>query len=107
MTLDGSLTPGRSGNLTLTVAQDGMPVRDLQPHPGAYDHLVALRSGDVAHCTFTPTSGRVVRRTSPRNRHGPNPPRLRPNTHTEARRSPGPLELLHTRRSKPAICLAS
>lgn len=52
--LGGGLTPGRSGELTLTVTRDGKPVRDLQPYLGAYGHLVALRSGDLAYLHVHP-----------------------------------------------------
>jgi hypothetical protein len=47
--LDGDSTPGRASDLTLTVTKDGKPVRNLQPYLGAYGHLVALRSGDLAY----------------------------------------------------------
>lgn len=52
--LDGDLTPGKASELTLTVAKDGKPVRDLQPYLGAYGHLVALRSGDLAYLHVHP-----------------------------------------------------
>ncbi|MFF7655624.1 hypothetical protein ACFZCY_38310 [Streptomyces sp. NPDC007983] len=52
--LGGGLTPGKAGELTLTVAKDGKPVRDLQPYLGAYGHLVALRSGDLAYLHVHP-----------------------------------------------------
>jgi hypothetical protein len=52
--LDGALTPGRAGDLNLTVTKDGKPVRNLQPYLGAYGHLVALRSGDLAYLHVHP-----------------------------------------------------
>ncbi|GIG93399.1 hypothetical protein [Plantactinospora endophytica] len=52
--LDGSLTPGRTSELTLTVEHDGRPVTDLQPYLGAYGHLVALREGDLAYLHVHP-----------------------------------------------------
>ncbi|WP_037683893.1 hypothetical protein [Streptomyces griseus] len=52
--LDGDLTPGAAGELTLTVTKDGKPVRDLQPYLGAYGHLVALRAGDLAYLHVHP-----------------------------------------------------
>lgn len=52
--LDGGLIPGKASELTLTVAKDGKPVRDLQPYLGAYGHLVALRSGDLAYLHVHP-----------------------------------------------------
>ncbi|WP_093801968.1 hypothetical protein [Streptomyces sp. Wb2n-11] len=54
VTLTGGLRPGRSGELRLNVAKDGKPVTDLQPHLGAYGHLVALRSGDLAYLHVHP-----------------------------------------------------
>ncbi|CAL9284295.1 hypothetical protein [Streptomyces sp. SudanB52_2052] len=52
--LRGALTPGKAGELTLTVAKDGKPARNLQPYLGAYGHLVALRSGDLAYLHVHP-----------------------------------------------------
>ncbi|MGW0818063.1 hypothetical protein ACWD00_33485 [Streptomyces viridiviolaceus] len=52
--LDGDLIPGKAGELTLTVTKNGKPVRDLQPYLGAYGHLVALRSGDLAYLHVHP-----------------------------------------------------
>jgi hypothetical protein len=52
--LEGELAPGRHSELTLTVNKDGKPVRDLQPYLGAYGHLVALRSGDLAYLHVHP-----------------------------------------------------
>ncbi|MEO3821461.1 hypothetical protein [Plantactinospora sp. B24E8] len=61
--LDGTLTPGRTSSLGLTVSRDGRPVTDLQPYLGAYGHLVALRDGDLAylhvHPEGTPGDGRT------------------------------------------------
>ncbi|WP_275461940.1 hypothetical protein [Streptomyces noursei] len=54
VTLDGALRPGEPGALTLRVTKDGKPVTDLQPHLGAYGHLVALRSGDLAYLHVHP-----------------------------------------------------
>lgn len=47
--LDGDLTSGRASDLTLAVTKDGKPVRNPQPYLGAYGHIVALRSGDLAY----------------------------------------------------------
>ena len=55
--LGGGLRAGRSGELTLTVSKDGRPVTDLQPHLGAFGHLVALRSGDLAYLHVHPNEG--------------------------------------------------
>jgi hypothetical protein len=54
VTLDGELTPGADSKLTLDVSRDGKPVTDLQPYLGAYGHLVALRSGDLAYLHVHP-----------------------------------------------------
>ena len=60
VTLDGDLKPGASSELTLTVARDGVPVRDLEPYLGAYGHLVALRDGDLAYLHVHPGDGRAA-----------------------------------------------
>ncbi|MGV9919353.1 hypothetical protein ACWDUK_19455 [Streptomyces cellulosae] len=52
--LTGTLTPGRASELRLTVTRDGEPVTDLQPYLDAYDHLVALRAGDLAYLHVHP-----------------------------------------------------
>ncbi|MGW7296776.1 hypothetical protein [Streptomyces sp. NPDC054829] len=52
--LDGTLRPGRASELKLHVSRDGKPVTDLQPYLGAYGHLVALRSGDLAYLHVHP-----------------------------------------------------
>ncbi|MEU9219028.1 hypothetical protein AB0D47_21030 [Streptomyces sp. NPDC048376] len=52
--LAGSLRPGRASELKLKVSRDGEPVDDLQPYLGAYGHLVALRSGDLAYLHVHP-----------------------------------------------------
>ncbi|MFD0317557.1 hypothetical protein [Streptomyces flavalbus] len=52
--LDGELTAGRESDLTFTVRRDGRPVTTLQPYLGAYGHLVALRSGDLAYLHVHP-----------------------------------------------------
>ncbi|MGW5635545.1 hypothetical protein [Streptomyces sp. NPDC003832] len=52
--LDGALRPGASNELKLSVSRDGRPVTDLQPYLGAYGHLVALRSGDLAYLHVHP-----------------------------------------------------
>ncbi|GAA4697251.1 hypothetical protein GCM10023215_39290 [Pseudonocardia yuanmonensis] len=63
--LDGELTPGRSSPLTLTVTRDGVPVGDLQPYLGAYGHLVALRSTDLAYLHVHPDGSPGDGRTPP------------------------------------------
>ncbi|GAA3963338.1 hypothetical protein GCM10023085_52460 [Actinomadura viridis] len=52
--LDGTLEPGRSSKLTLTVSKDGAPVTDLEPYLEAYGHLVALRDRDLAYLHVHP-----------------------------------------------------
>ncbi|WP_344215819.1 hypothetical protein [Kribbella sancticallisti] len=54
VTLNGTLEPGASSQLTLSVSRDGEPVTDLQPYLGAYGHLVALRDGDLAYLHVHP-----------------------------------------------------
>ncbi|MEU9114956.1 hypothetical protein AB0D04_25005 [Streptomyces sp. NPDC048483] len=54
VTLDGRLRPGTPGALTVKVTKDGRPVTDLDPYLGAYGHLVALRSGDLAYLHVHP-----------------------------------------------------
>ncbi|MEV5355281.1 hypothetical protein AB0N88_23410 [Streptomyces sp. NPDC093516] len=52
--LAGALHPGKPSELKLKVSRDGRPVTDLQPYLGAYGHLVALRSGDLAYLHVHP-----------------------------------------------------
>ncbi|MGW0707395.1 hypothetical protein ACWD4G_15780 [Streptomyces sp. NPDC002643] len=52
--LNGTLRPGSESELQLKVSRDGTPVTDLQPYLGAYGHLVALRSGDLAYLHVHP-----------------------------------------------------
>jgi hypothetical protein len=63
VTLDGEVTPGEEARLSLNVTRDGSPVTDLEPYLGAYGHLVALRSGDLAylhvHPEGTPGDGKT------------------------------------------------
>ncbi|MFJ6252125.1 MULTISPECIES: hypothetical protein [unclassified Streptomyces] len=55
--LSGTLDPGKPGELRFTVSEDGKPVTDLEPHLGAYGHLVALREGDLAYLHVHPNEG--------------------------------------------------
>lgn len=52
--LSGALRPGEASELKLKVSRDGKPVTDLEPYLGAYGHLVALRSGDLAYLHVHP-----------------------------------------------------
>jgi hypothetical protein len=54
VTLEGDLSAGADARLTLGVSKDGDPVTNLQPHLGAYGHLVALRDGDLAYLHVHP-----------------------------------------------------
>ncbi|MEV1081574.1 hypothetical protein AB0I98_25565 [Streptomyces sp. NPDC050211] len=54
--LSGGLRPGAESELKLTVSRNGRPVTDLQPYLGAYGHLVALRSGDLAYLHVHPNT---------------------------------------------------
>ncbi len=54
VSLTGDLVPGETSPVTATVTRDGEPVTDLQPHLGAYGHLVALREGDLAYLHVHP-----------------------------------------------------
>ncbi|MET9733997.1 hypothetical protein ABZZ79_26090 [Streptomyces sp. NPDC006458] len=51
--LTGSLAPGADSDLTFEVTRAGEPAR-LQTYLGAYGHLVALRSGDLAYLHVHP-----------------------------------------------------
>ncbi|SEG76355.1 hypothetical protein SAMN04489712_111153 [Thermomonospora echinospora] len=63
--LEGTLVPGRTSKLTLTVHKDGRPVTDLEPYLEAYGHLVALRSGDLAYLHVHPDGSPGDGRTRP------------------------------------------
>ncbi|MEV8020840.1 hypothetical protein AB0O76_31815 [Streptomyces sp. NPDC086554] len=65
VSLKGELKPGKSAGLTLSVSKNGKPVTDLQPYLGAYGHLVALRSGDLAYLHVHPTGEPGDGRTEP------------------------------------------
>jgi hypothetical protein len=52
--LDGDLAAGSDAKLTLSVERNGKPVTDLEPYLGAYGHLVALRTGDLAYLHVHP-----------------------------------------------------
>ncbi|MGW2561530.1 hypothetical protein ACWCXB_20190 [Streptomyces sp. NPDC001514] len=54
VTLDGELTAGTTSDLKLSASRNGKPVTDLEPYLGAYGHLVALRSGDLAYLHVHP-----------------------------------------------------
>ncbi|MFJ6569097.1 hypothetical protein ACIQNU_16890 [Streptomyces sp. NPDC091292] len=54
VSLDGTLKPGAASELKLNVSKGGEPVTNLDPYLGAYGHLVALRSGDLAYLHVHP-----------------------------------------------------
>ncbi|MQY13194.1 hypothetical protein SRB5_33370 [Streptomyces sp. RB5] len=54
VTLDGGLAAGAGRDLKFHVEKSGRPVTDLQPYLGAYGHLVALRTGDLAYLHVHP-----------------------------------------------------
>ncbi|MFF4589951.1 hypothetical protein [Streptomyces sp. NPDC001388] len=64
VTLGGSLAAGEESDLAFTVERGGRPVTDLQPYLGAYGHLVALRSGDLAYLHVHPHEEARAGRTS-------------------------------------------
>jgi hypothetical protein len=63
--LAGDLEAGADAKLTLSVTRDGRRVTDLQPYLGAYGHLVALRSGDLAYLHVHPDGSPDDGRTRP------------------------------------------
>ncbi len=63
--LTGGLDPGRESGLTLSVSRGGVPVTDLQPHLGAYGHLVALRAGDLGYLHVHPVGDPADPATAP------------------------------------------
>ncbi|MGY1771095.1 hypothetical protein [Blastococcus sp. SYSU D00813] len=52
--LTGGLTAGAESEVQLSVSRAGVPVTDLQPHLGAFGHLVVLREGDLAYVHVHP-----------------------------------------------------
>ncbi len=92
VTLEGDLVPGEASEVTLGVVRDGQPVTDLEPYLGAYGHLVALRSGDLAYLHVHPDGSTRGRQDAAgadggvRGR-GPEPGQLPPLPGLQARRS--------------------
>jgi hypothetical protein len=54
VTLKGQVMSGMAMPLQVRVTRDGRPVDDLQPYLGAYAHLTAIRSGDLAFSHLHP-----------------------------------------------------
>lgn len=50
----GDLTAGKAAELTVSVANDGKPVTDLQPYLDTYAHLTAFHEGDQAFAHLHP-----------------------------------------------------
>ncbi len=65
VTLAGTLVPGTTSELTLSVTKDGKPVTDLQPYLAAYGHLIALRQDDLAYLHVHPEGAPGDGRTKP------------------------------------------
>jgi hypothetical protein len=65
--LDGELLPGGPAQVFATVTAGGAPVTDLEPHLGAFGHLVGLREGDLAYLHVHPHTARPA----PGDRAGP------------------------------------
>lgn len=59
VTLGGAPIPGSESELTFDVRRDGTPI-DLEPYLGAFGHLVALRSGDLAYLHTHPAREAAV-----------------------------------------------
>jgi Cu+-exporting ATPase len=60
VTLSGSPKANEASMLMLSVSRGGKPVTDLQPYLGAYGHLVALRTSDLAYLHLHPTGNQAT-----------------------------------------------
>lgn len=65
--LDGGLVAGAPSPVFATITRDGVPVTDLEPYLGAFGHLVALRSSDLAYLHVHPDGATPA----PTDRSGP------------------------------------
>lgn len=54
ITMHSEVRDGGEVKIALTVRKDGHVVTDLQPYLGAFGHLVAMRSGDLAYAHAHP-----------------------------------------------------
>jgi hypothetical protein len=54
ITMQSEVRDGGEVKIALTVRKDGRVVTDLQPYLGAFGHLVAMRSGDLAYAHVHP-----------------------------------------------------
>jgi hypothetical protein len=54
ITMSSDVRKGGEVKIALTVRKDGKVITDLQPYLGAFGHLVAMRSGDLAYAHVHP-----------------------------------------------------
>jgi hypothetical protein len=54
VSVTGTPVAGETSELTFEVSRGGRPVTDLEPYLGAFGHLVAIRSGDLAYLHVHP-----------------------------------------------------
>jgi hypothetical protein len=54
ITMQSEVRAGGEVKIALTVHKDGHVITDLQPYLGAFGHLVAMRSGDLAYAHVHP-----------------------------------------------------
>jgi hypothetical protein len=54
ITMSSDVREGGEVKIALTVRKDGKVITDLQPYLGAFGHLVAMRSGDLAYAHVHP-----------------------------------------------------
>lgn len=54
ITMQSEVHSGGEVKIALTVRKDGRVITDLQPYLGAFGHLVAMRSGDLAYAHVHP-----------------------------------------------------
>jgi hypothetical protein len=54
ITMQSEVHAGGEVKISLTVRKDGHVITDLQPYLGAFGHLVAMRSGDLAYAHVHP-----------------------------------------------------
>jgi hypothetical protein len=52
--MQSEVRAGGEVKIALTVRKDGQAITDLQPYLGAFGHLVAMRSGDLAYAHVHP-----------------------------------------------------
>ena len=52
--MESEVREGGEVKIAMTVRKDGHVITDLQPYLGAFGHLVAMRSGDLAYAHVHP-----------------------------------------------------